>query len=127
MAGEMPVPEFLTGEFVDDYGIRYSISREHWLQHPDARYELVEWRPGSQMALARSESANRGREKGWLRIDWLRLEDGGEYAWAYCYAAYDAPTREAAVAASPSQRETPRVGCNGFPFSRMRPITRSER
>lgn len=36
------------------------------------------------------------------------------------YAAYDAPSREAALQVPPSRRASPRTGCNGYPFSRMR-------
>ena len=78
------IPDFMRGDFVDDYGIQYSVS----------------------------DSA---------RIDWVELDSVG-FAWAFCYAVYDAPELSGALAAPSSDRATPRSGCGGFPFSRMRSL-----
>lgn len=121
------VPQFLTGEFVDDYGIEYSISAQEWLQHPATRYRIVAWLPGERI-LVQSDSGSSGGPGLWTRIDWVRLEDAGTgYVWAYCYAAYDARSREEVVAAPPAQQDSPRIGCNGYPFSRMKRTAPPER
>jgi hypothetical protein len=121
-APEVPAPLVL-GRFVDDYGNRYEISDRTWLQLPGARYHVRVWKPAEQYLVAQNDSANRGDPGRWTRIDWLRLTDMAPYTWAFCMSAYNAPTREAAAAAAVARRETPRTGCNGFPFSRMRPDT----
>ena len=117
-AAEAPAALVL-GRFVDDYGNRYEISDRMWLQLPSARYHVHVWKPAEQYLVAQNDSANRGDPGRWTRIDWLRLTDMAPYTWAFCMSAYDALTREAAEAAV-ARRESPRTGCNGFPFSRMR-------
>ena len=124
---EESTPEFILGEFVDDYGIRYTIRADEWVQHPDARYHLRAWHSRDQFIIAQNDSGNTSDAGLWTRIDWIVLDDSDEYEWAFCYAAYRAPTREDAVMATPTQRDTPRTGCNGFPFSRMRRVVPLER
>jgi len=115
-------PAFMLGEFIDDYGIRYSIGADSWTQHPDARYRLRAWQVDDQILVAQNHAANSSDGGLWTRIDWLRLDESSEYEWAFCYAAYKAGSPEDALAAPPTQRDTPRVGCNGFPFSRMKRV-----
>ncbi len=116
------VPSFLLGEFEDDYANRHSISKTAWLQGTRARYHIREWHTAEQFLIAQNDSANPGQGGRWTRIDWMRLEGEGmaPYAWAFCFSAYDALTRDQAAATTIARRETPRTGCNGHPFSRMR-------
>lgn len=115
----------MLGEFEDDYGIRYSITDSVWFQHPSSRYHIMDWELEDQFLVARADSANAAAGGLWTRIDWVELEAGGEYEWAFCYAAYDAGTAEQARSVESSNRAEPRVGCNTFPFSRMRRIDAS--
>jgi len=119
-AGRPSVPQALIGEFVDDYGIRYVVSERRWLQGEYARYEIVEWNVEDRFLIARNGAENRSGAGLWTRIDWVLLESGSEFEWAFCYVVYDAESQEAARASPPSDRDHPRTGCNGFPFSRMR-------
>ena len=114
-----PVPAFLLGEFTDDYGSRYTIDAESWVHHPDTRYHIREWHVGERFLIAQNDSANASDPGLWTRIDWLRLGNTTAYEWAYCYAAWRAGSPDEAVAAPATLRDTPRTGCNGFPFSRM--------
>jgi hypothetical protein len=116
------VPAFMLGEWEDDYGIRYSVESDVWLQHPRARYHVVDVHAGDRILVAQNDSDNPSEPGLWTRIDWLTLEDSGEYEWAFCYAVYEAATPEAALTTPDTQRETPRTGCNGFPFSRMKRV-----
>lgn len=50
----------------------------------------------------------------------MRLSDLAPYTWAFCLTAYKAPTAESARATTAANRATPRTGCNGYPFSRMK-------
>lgn len=120
-------PLALLGEFVDDYSIEYTIGELLWTQGSAARYHVVEWNAGGRYVLARNDTHNPSAAGLWSRIDWVRLDDS-DFAWAYCYAIYDAGSLDEARTAPPSVREEPRTGCNGFPFSRMRrPGTRRRR
>jgi hypothetical protein len=110
------------GSFVDDYGSRYTISRLEWAHLPGTRYRIVRWDVPGQFALAQNDLANPADGGLWTRIDWLPLSGMPPYEWAYCYSAYNAAGLAVAESVSVARRATPRTGCNGFPFSRMRRI-----
>jgi len=123
--GQETLPSFMVGRFVDDYGIEYRIGQLHWHQLPDNRFDvgpIINVAERYLVARQPDDVADDDSPGPWVRIDWVELEEGGEYPWAFCYAAYEQPSMEAALAVRASDRATPRTGCNGFPFSRMRPI-----
>ncbi len=111
-----------TGDFVDDYGNRYSIDPERWVQQPDIRYQLSEWHVSEPLAVAQNDAANPSDPGLWTRIDFLLFEDREEYEWAFCYTTYRASSVEEALAATAADRSSPLTGCNGFPFSRMKRV-----
>lgn len=111
---------WLMGDFEDDYGVRYSIDSPVWRHGQGAAYEVVEWNTEGRFVLARNGASNPSDAGLWTRIDWVVLDGDPEYAWAYCYAEYRAESVDAARNAESSDRSTPRSGCNGFPFTRMR-------
>jgi len=113
-------PVELLGEFQDDYGSRFRISPTEWVHLPRSRYHIVLWDPAGQYLIARNDDANSSAGGLWTRIDWVAIPGMAPYTWAFCMSAYEAPTRQAAEATNIARRETPRTGCNGFPFSRMR-------
>ena len=118
-------PPFLLGTFEDDYGIAYHIGADAWRQGARTTYEVKAWNPAEQFVIARNALTNPSAPELWTRIDWMLLEGMSPYTWAYCLSAYEAPTREAAAATRVAQRASPRTGCNGFPFSRMKRIVSS--
>ncbi len=113
-------PPFLTGAFVDDYDDAFAITPDLWAQLPHGRFHIVRWNVAHGYLVAQNDSANTHAPGLWTRIDWVRLEGMSPYDWAFCMSAYEAPTAEAAEATTTARRETPRTGCNGHPFSRMR-------
>ena len=109
------------GTFEDDYGLRFEITPTSWSQEPGATLVVVEWLDEERSILAHSSlDASSSGVPSWTRIDWVLLEDMDPWSWGFCLAVWDAPSREAALAAPPADRDRPRTGCNGFPFSRMR-------
>lgn len=122
--GHAPPPGLL-GEFEDDYGIRYTITPTEWRLWPDMRFEIVAWHPASQYLVARNGDGNPSEAGLWTRIDWMELAAGSPYRWGFCLSAFDAPTREAAEATAAADRSAPMQGCNGFPFSRLKPRSSS--
>ncbi len=113
-------PAFLLGGFADDYGVQYEITPTEWAQLPRARYRIVRWDAAGQFAIAQNDPTNPGDGGLWTRIDWVALPGMEPFTWGFCYSAYKAPSAAAAESVTVANRATPRTGCNGFPFSRMR-------
>jgi len=111
------------GEFEDDYGIRHTVTSTEWIHHPRSRYHIVRWSPQEQYLIARNDPANPADGGRWTRIDWLRLPGMPPYSWGFCLSAHKAASAEAAESTHVARRETPRTGCSGFPFSRMRRVS----
>ena len=119
------VPGMLVGTFADDYGSMYQISRTEWRQDIKTLYRIIEWHADSQFVIAQNAPTNSSDANKWTRIDWMALPGIAPYTWGYCLSAYDAPTRLAALDTHLAQRASPHTGCNGFPFSRMKPTATS--
>ncbi len=117
-----PPPSLVLGEFVDDYGSRYTISADEWFHHPAIRYRVVTWNLDRQYAIAQNAPSNPRSANLWTRIDWMPLAGMPPYEWAFCLSAHEAATAGEAEATEIARREQPMTGCNGFPFSRMRRI-----
>lgn len=120
-------PPMLLGEFVDDYGIGHRVDALQWLQRPGTRYRVVAWHPDGQYLIARNDAGNRSDPGRWTRIDWMALPGMPPYQWAFCLSAWNAPTQADAERADIARRDTPKTGCNGYPFSRMRPLPQEQR
>jgi hypothetical protein len=118
----VPPPALVVGEFVDDYGSRYTISAEEWFHHPAIRYRIVTWNPGRQYVIAQNAPSNLRSANLWTRIDWMPLSGMAPYEWAFCLSAYEEVSAAAAEATEIARRDQPKTGCNGFPFSRMRRV-----
>lgn len=117
------VPDpLLLGRFEDDYGSRYTITADLWTHHPRARYRIVRWRPEAGYLIARNDPDNPGEGGLWTRIDWMPLPGMPPWEWGFCLSAYNAPSAAAAESTRIARRDTPRTGCNGHPFSRMKAV-----
>lgn len=114
------MPSFMMGDFIDDYDGRFSISATEFFQQPGNRYRITAWHPEGQYLIAQNGAGNRSGAGLWTRIDWVKLEGMAPWEWGFCFSAYDAPTAAAAEATMVVNRESPRAGCNGHPFSRMK-------
>ena len=117
----VPPPQMI-GVFEDDYGIRYTIDRGQWRQIPSAVYDIVNWNVPGEYLVAVNDSSNSTDQGLYTRIDWVELDASPDYPWAFCYTVYSAESARDAQHAQPANRNAPRSGCNGFPFSRMRRV-----
>lgn len=118
-APSSPVPDLLRGSFVDDYQVPHVISDSMWLLGSRDRYHIVAASDSGRYLIARNGSGNTSDPGKWTRIDWMVLPMP-PYEWAFCLIEYKAESRVQAEANTGADREHPRTGCNGFPFSRMR-------
>ena len=103
-AEQLSIPMALLGEFVDDYGIQYVVTEGQWLQGENTRYEIVEWNVEGRFLVARNGAGNQADAGLWTRIDWITLEPGTEFTWAFCYTTYDARSKVEAEATASSDR-----------------------
>jgi hypothetical protein len=113
-------PPLVIGRFLDDYGNAFRLSATLFEQLPRNRFHIVEWNLPEQYFVARNDSANASDAGLWTRVDWMPFAGMDPYTWGFCLTAYRAPTRGAARETPPANRSTPRTGCNGYPFSRMK-------
>lgn len=120
LAARRAPPPSLLGAFDDDYGGRHTVSRTEWRQGTKARYAIVEWAPTERYLIARNTDDHPTAPGKWTRIDWVTLDGMAPWTWAFCFSAYDAPSRDSAAATRVAKPETPRTGCNGFPYSRLK-------
>jgi hypothetical protein len=114
------LPPELLGEFRDDYGNAFRISDSLFVQLPRMRFRVVEWNVAERFLIAQNAADNPSDAGLWTRIDWMPFAGMAPYTWGFCLTAYKAATAAAARATPAADRSTPRTGCGGFPFSRMR-------
>ncbi|HRP07362.1 MAG TPA: hypothetical protein PLL69_02645 [Gemmatimonadales bacterium] len=114
-----PAPPDLLGAWTDDYRSRHQITDSTW-RHGGSLYHIQRWDTAGTYLIAHNDSANRSDGGLWTRIDWLRLEGMAPWEWGFCIATWNAPSADSAAAVTIARRDTPRTGCNGFPFSRMK-------
>lgn len=116
--GTHPMPR---GRFVDDYNGSHEVTDSTWHQGRSAVYWIVKWDSAARYVIARNGAENPSDPGRWTRIDWITLDGMPPYTWAFCFSAYNAPTADSAEATRVARPETPRTGCNGFPYSRLKP------
>lgn len=116
------IPALCLGNFTDDYGIRYSISDSVWFQLPDVRYHILRWNSKEQYLIARNDDNNPSEKGLFTRIDYMQFKNMEPFHWGFCLTVYDAPNDSVALVKARADRENPRKGCNGYPFSRMKRV-----
>ena len=114
-------PSAILGRFVDDYGNAFVVTASRFDQLPRGRFHIVEWNPALRYFIARNDAANPSDAGRWTRVDWMSFDGMSPYTWGFCLTAYRAQSQQAARATASPNRASPRTGCNGFPFSRMKP------
>lgn len=115
-------PALLIGTFEDDHGGTHTVSSTEWWQGSRTRYHIVMWDTTERFLIARNDTANSFDADRWTRIDWVPLPGADPYEWAFCFSAYNAPTRTVAEETRVARPEAPKEGCNGYPFSRMKRV-----
>ncbi len=113
-------PATFYGDFTDDYGIRYSISDTAWLQHPRIKYHILYWNKKEQYLIAKNDQGNPSEPGLYTRIDYMTFQNMEPFEWGFCLTVYNANTKKEAVTKAIADRQNPKIGCGGFPFSRMK-------
>ena len=115
LAGQAPAQ--IRGDWSDDYGASHQIGDTLW-RHGGNRYRLVRWDSAGNYLIARRLGTDSAAV--WTRIDLIRLDSMPPWRWGYCLATWTAPSADSAAATRLADRTTPRSGCGGFPFTRMK-------
>lgn len=110
----------VTGNFTDDYGIRYSISDTVWMQHPNIKYHIIRWNDKENYLIARNDRSNPSEGGLYTRIDYMPFQNMEPFKWGFCLTVYNAKTHKEAATKAQADRQNPKIGCGGFPFSRMK-------
>jgi len=116
------VPSMLYGNFMDDYGIRYQVTDTVWTQLPNVKYHIISWNIAGQYLLARNDDKNPSESGLYSRIDYMSFSNMAPFLWGFCLTTYNAKSIEEARTKAKADRENPRKGCNGYPFSRMKRV-----
>lgn len=115
------LPVALPAQFIDDYSVKYTISDTLWFQHPSAKYHIIRWNYQEQYLIVRNDENNSSEKGLYSRIDYMKFTGMEPFLWGFCLTTYDAPTAALAEKSDKkADRQNPRKGCNGFPFSRMK-------
>ena len=114
------IPAHLKGDFMDDYGIRYSISDRVWIQQPSIKYHIIRCNRKEQYLIARNDHQNPSEAGLYTRIDYMSFDNMAPYLWGFCLTVYNAKTDSLAETTAQADKKNPKKGCNGFPFSRMK-------
>lgn len=114
------IPAEFIGKFKDDYGISYSISNDKWIQHPNAVYHLISYNSRGKYFIAKNDDKNPSEAGLYSRIDIMEFQNMEPFRWGFCLTAYKAKTVEEAIATAAADRNDPKKGCGGYPFSRMK-------
>lgn len=122
MAPTPVLPEWMKGSFRDDYGILYTITDTTISMDGAARYHILSWNEREQYVLTRNDSSNKTDGGLFTRLDYMRFTGMEPYTWGYCFTVYNAPDSATALQKAAADRENPKKGCNGYPFSRMKMI-----
>ena len=116
------LPTLLKGTFEDDYGIKYTINDSLWIQQPNAKYHIINCDTTEQYLLVRNDNANKTDGGLFTRIDYMNFTGMEPFRWGFCLTIYNADTLEKAKATIIADRRNPKIGCSGFPFSRMKKL-----
>lgn len=114
------LPDEVIGAFEDDYGSDYIINQLEWQHGTSNKYHLLMFNQDELYIIARNDDDNPSDGGLYSRIDILLFSDMEPWHWGYCLTTYNAPTFQDAIDMKPADRTNPRIGCNSFPFTRMK-------
>jgi hypothetical protein len=118
------IPANILGKFEDDYGSNYTITNMTWLHASNMKYNLLKFNAKDNYLIVQNDTTNPSDGGLYTRIDFLNFKDMEPWRWGYCLTTYNAKTVEEAENTPPADRSNPRKGCAGFPFTRMKTLTK---
>ena len=110
------IPAMFKGNFVDDYGIRYTINDTLFIQQPRTKYHIIKWNVKDQYIVARNDDQNPGEGGLYTRIDYMQFSNMEPWKWGFCLSIYDAKTDIIAQNTAKTDRQTQRKVVMAFHF-----------
>lgn len=75
-----------------------------------------------QYLLVKNDDNNPSEKGLYSRIDYMQFKDMEPFTWGFCLTVYDAKDTSVAMKVPSANRDIPKKGCNGYPFSRMKAV-----
>jgi len=119
---EPMIPSYIIGTFEDDYEIKYQITDSTFRMNEQTIIHIKEWNLQESYFVGQNDSLNIYDPLLYSRIDWIKLEKMLPYSWAFCMSYYNSISLDSTKVDPIVDRTQPKSGCNGHPFSRMKPI-----
>jgi len=114
---DIALPDYLIGDFTDDYDIQYTITDTTWIQWPHFEMNIVEIDTAEMYILGYDTG-----DSTFTRVDYMPFENQGDFKWGFCYSSYEEKNKAEAMIGVSANRQAHKTGCNGFPFSRMKAL-----
>ena len=92
------IPDYLMGEFQDDYNIEYELSEDAFVLKPKTRFHILTWNIKEQYFIAKNDSSNAYDANLYSRIDWMKFNEMEPFVWGFCLSAYNASSIDSAKA-----------------------------
>jgi hypothetical protein len=105
------IPKQVLGNFIDDYGIRYTVTDTLWTQHSGINYHIIKWNIANQYIIARNDKANPSEAGLYTRIDYMSFQNMAPFHWGFCLTVYNAATETEAEIKAQADRQNPKKGC----------------
>ena len=84
------------------------------------KYHIIGCDTSAQYLLARNDAKNPSEAGLYTRIDYMLFTNMAPFHWGFCLTTYNAATINEAKTKAAADRQNPKKGCNGYPFSRMK-------
>ncbi|MEM9548046.1 MAG: hypothetical protein AAGA77_18840 [Bacteroidota bacterium] len=121
------LPTFMIGTFEDDYGIHYQVDNSMFQLLPDDKYHVLSVNIVERYIILQNDSLNTFAPSLFTRIDYEKLSSMEPFEWAFCFSSFEEASVEEAINKVNTQKTDLMKGCNGFPFSRMKPSGRTQK
>ncbi|MEQ9308347.1 MAG: hypothetical protein RLN90_02770 [Balneolaceae bacterium] len=114
------IPIFLIGSFQDDYDVSYFISDSLFEMEDHTKLHILKWDIKEQYFVGQNDSLNPYDPLLYTKIEWMEFEDMAPFEWGFCMSVFNASSLDSAITVRTANRDAPKTGCGGYPFSRMK-------
>jgi hypothetical protein len=107
----------IVGSYVDDFGGDHDITDDTWTMSGVGVFHIDSYDNEAGFLVAQNDADNDFAPDKWSRMDWTTAGDD----LFFCQIAFDAETREDALANEDADRDSLAMGCAGFGWTKLAP------